>query len=166
MQSFREILSSFLFLFVFKKPRFAELGYIDLVIDDKPLLFIFWKLKYGNKLRLKQLKKTIRKKEGSLILKLPESIQAVDILISNTWRTNRKKIKINHTNLDKETAGLIIQQFQPLSNVKVKNTSVTVKRTKVSTPAKTIFLKPLRTSIKKQFRVKAGKFDYPLNKKL
>jgi hypothetical protein len=94
----RDKLVSFFFWiknsFVFQKPRFLDLEYVDYIIGDKPYFLISWNIKYAYKIKVKNTKFSSLKKHSSAYIAIPSEIDILEVSISNCWRSERQFITL------------------------------------------------------------------------
>lgn len=90
-----------------------HLEYIDIVVQDKMLFLITWHFKKAYRLSLPQLKTSFRKKAGAFVLKIPDSVQTLDIRISNLWTKKKFRVGLKKHILDNVSAKQLIRQLNP-----------------------------------------------------
>jgi hypothetical protein len=128
MQFFQKFLSGLRYFFYFQRPVFGQLDFIDIVIDSKPVFLIAWELVNGYRLKIVE-PKTVFKKSGAAIIKLPDNALFVDIVACNFWRRRRIRIPLIYVKLDENTISYLVQQFQPVSSVQLRLGTCVVKNT-------------------------------------
>jgi hypothetical protein len=161
MQRLQAILSAFRYFFLFRRPYFSQLDFIDLIIDNKAIFLIAWQIKRGHKIQIKPISKSHRRKEGALLLQIPSEIHSVEIIASNIWRKTRKTIYLKHTHFDDVSSSSLIKQFKPVTTTYIKQKTVSVRnklsRVKRIIPCiKSIKIRPVTT-----IKLKTEKFKYP-----
>ena len=102
-------------LFDFKKPAFAYLNYIDLVINNKAYFLLTWRLENAFKLEIKNLKFVTLKKGGSAYILIPNEIEFIELFISNVWISEKKLIKLIRTTISEQIDFIPKRQFTELS---------------------------------------------------
>lgn len=160
MQIIQPIASFLVSIFQFRKPIFSELDFIDLIIDNKPLLLIVWKIKWATKVKIIPLNEKF-KNAGSFILKIPTDIEFIQIVAINLWRKNIREIQLKHTQLDDATSAFLIKQFQPLTTLEVKKSIITLRHIKSEGKKSIIHIKPFKVYPTVKLRIETEKFKYP-----
>jgi hypothetical protein len=163
MSNLRSFISVVGYCFLFRKPLFTFLDYTDLIIDDKAVFLLTWKLVNGHKVKIKPLGRKYYSKEQSLIIRLDFKPIYIDIIACNYWRITRKRVKLNFIRLDDQTASLLIRGFMPLSTTVVNDFPVTVTHKKIGTRIFDLRLKISDIRFSKGITVKSSKFKYPSN---
>lgn len=153
--------STFRSLILFRKPKFAELDFVDLIIEDKPLFLIAWKIKNGYSIKLNPLHKTVRKVEGSFISELPPNTNSIELIASNFWRKNKRRIYLKHTKLNDVASQALIQQFKPLSTVEISDLIISTKNCNAIIKQANIQTRPFAITMKYNPNIKSTNINYP-----
>lgn len=103
------------YLFNFRKPVFESFDCIDIIIEDKPLFLLTWRICNGYLVKLKSLKKSIVDAEGSAVIKLSPRQNKIIIEAKNFWRKTSLEIPLVKYRLDKKTADELITSFKPFN---------------------------------------------------
>lgn len=88
--------------FTFQTPRFLTLHFSKLFIQNQAYLLLSWQLQHSNYLRIKQLKFKSHNSSGSAYIAIPDSIQNIEIKISNYWHKAVCVLPVKEINLDKQ----------------------------------------------------------------
>jgi len=160
LPTLRNILSASKLLLCFKKPRFGVLEVIDLVIDDKPLLLIAWKLEYGIGIKMEVFSKKYFRSCGTSVLGYRERTNTLEIKAFNLWRTTKVKVSIKHTTLDQKSAKTFTQQLQPLSTINLKSRTPGVRVPNTLTKLFPVNTHPLNIHVTKQLTLLSNRLKF------
>ncbi|NRF37754.1 hypothetical protein [Pedobacter foliorum] len=127
--------------FVFQKPRFLDLEYVDYVIGSKPFFLISWNIRYAYKVRVKNTKFSSLETHSSAYIAIPVETDVLEVIISNSWRSERQFIKLTRVVISDK-----IEFNMCLTGDLKKKTEVIMPSP--GTNPKTITVKTLNTSIK------------------
>lgn len=119
-------------LFDFRKPKILHLDFIDVVIADKMLLLLSWRLKRGHSLAIPVIGKKYSSRENAVVLKLPGHVDTVVITVSSFWRKTRYPLYLKKLKLDKGAADLLISRFRPFIMPSVSMKEVRTKKLEAS----------------------------------
>jgi hypothetical protein len=108
------------YFFHFKKLKILHFEFVDIVLEEKPLLLISWEFDYCYRLSIPKLKYSCSSKYGSIILKIPNDLKNLEIIIASIWRKRNLSIKLTRVSLTKEVSDLIIQELNPLAGPELK----------------------------------------------
>ena len=161
MKRLRAITRPLRFLFVFKKPVFIQMDYVDLVVDNRPLFVVCWYATSLYKLKIKPVKRSFFKKQGSFILQIPKETDVVEIIASNFWRRTNLIVPLKHIELDDKTSSLLIQKFKPLKTLEIKRAPLFLAGTKAVHPTFHIQPKQFQIHTRKTISVKIQNLKYP-----
>ncbi len=89
---FRFLLRHPLRLFDLRRPRIRQLDCIQLVFDNKCLLLVGWDAVPATGVRIRPGHTRFHSSSGAAICKLPTGTTAVDILVQNVWRSQKKQL--------------------------------------------------------------------------
>ncbi|RYE53853.1 MAG: hypothetical protein EOP48_13515, partial [Sphingobacteriales bacterium] len=128
------------YLFVFRKPSCTELDFIDLVIDDKALFLLSWKIEHGYKVRIRKTRAAFWEKEKAVVILLKKQTDHIEISISNLWRKTSFKVALKHTRFDEQTTTYLLKEIRT-----VKNTGEVI----WNTPLNGFTVHPIRIAIHK-----------------
>jgi hypothetical protein len=106
-------------LFCFKKPEFINLSYINVLVKDKPLLFIVWEIKNAWSVKLIPLQRRHYETKKVLILSIPKEQNDITIKAVNFWRKTKMGLTMYAVELDEASTAQLIQGFRPLNKVEV-----------------------------------------------
>lgn len=124
--------------FHFKQPVIYKLNYVDVLIKEKGLFLISWQFADNYKLSIGGIKKTYRFREGSVVLKMPQHVTELKLVISTWWRTKEYKIHLKKVQVDQAIANQLIQQLKPMPMICLVNENLKIAdkkfRTKIATP--------------------------------
>lgn len=109
----------------FSKPKFLNLDYIDIVLEEKTLLLISWKFKRHYKVKISSLNKTYRSYETAIVIKMPVETNQSTITIYSFWRKQKYRILFKKIRLNKETAQFLITKFKPVETLLIKTPIIT-----------------------------------------
>lgn len=102
-------------LFVFRKPSFAAFDFIDLVIHDKALFLLSWKVSQGYKLKIGRYGAAYWYKDHAVVILLKNNTHTVDITISNVWRKTKKRVTLQNTRFDHQTTSYLLGQIKSVN---------------------------------------------------
>jgi len=131
----------------FSKPRFLNLDYIDIVVEEKTLFLLSWKSKRHYKVKISPFNKTYNNHETAIVLKVPASTIELTITLHSFWRKRRYQVLLKKVKLDKETAKHLITKFKPIEMIRLKTPVVNAVRTFRGTNLPVIVLKKLSLKI-------------------
>ena len=134
----------------FSKPKFLNLDYTDIVVEDKTLFFISWKLKRHHKLKIYPLNQTYCNPESAVVLKMPAATEEIIITVHSLWRRRKYRVMLKKVRLDKETARHLIMGFKPVNMLNLKTLTVNCARPLRNTNLPVIDLYRHRIKIKTQ----------------
>ncbi|RFM26557.1 hypothetical protein [Deminuibacter soli] len=87
----------------FRKPRFASLDCIDLVVENRQLLLLSWDTVHAGKIRVSPGNIVYRKRNGAAVCSLPAGTACVTIKLSNVWRSVKTVLPLKHVHIDAQT---------------------------------------------------------------
>lgn len=116
-------------LFDFSKPKFLNLDYIDIVVEEKTLFLVSWKSERHHKIKISPLNKTYRHHETAIVLKVPTRTAELTITLHSLWRRRKYRVSLKKVKLDKETAQHLIMRFKPVEMLGLKTPDVNSVRT-------------------------------------
>lgn len=141
MGKINKITEALKFLFIFKKPFFEKLDFIDVIIDNRPFFLVAWELRSGYKINIKEPSKTVKKTSSAVILKLHPSMEIITLTACNLWRKRSIDITLHHTEVDSATAAAFIQQLDPIQTLSAKERNIAVKNTSLTSIKNIIHIK-------------------------
>ena len=97
--------------FDFRRPRFRHLDCIDLVLENKLLLFLSWDTLHSSKICIRPGAAVYRTTVGAAICRLPMGATSVDIILRNTWRSTRTSFRLKRIAVDQQTINYIDAYF-------------------------------------------------------
>jgi hypothetical protein len=106
-------------IFCFKKPEIIHLSYINVLVKNKPVLFIAWQVKHARLIKLLPLKRRYFGLNNAIILALPIERTEVKLTIVNFWRQTAIKLDLNTVEMDQTTTAQLIHGFHPLNKMEV-----------------------------------------------
>lgn len=95
--------------------------FVDVLIEEKPLLLVVWKLDGGYKICLKEPGIMFREQSGAKIILLPEMKNSVRLVAHNFWRSTIVVLSLKYVKLDEKSAGAILNELQNPPSLEVKN---------------------------------------------
>ncbi len=113
----------------FSKPRFLNLDYINIVVEEKMFFLVSWKSKRHHKVKISPPNKTYRNHETAIVLKVSAPTTELIITLHSLWRKCRYRVLLNKVKLDKETAQHLIIRFKPVEMLRLKTPAVNSVRT-------------------------------------
>jgi len=149
--------------FAFRKPVFSHLDYIDLIIEDKALFLLSWKVANAHKIEIKPLGRKYYSKESSVIVRLENRPTYINIIASSFWRKNKKCIHLTYTRLDDQGASCLIHDFARLSSIAVKDLHFHLKDSKIQIRAFHLRTQIPTVRYSKMISINSSKFNYPSN---
>jgi hypothetical protein len=111
----KNIISVIFNLFNFDRPRFAQLRYTDVVINNKAYFLVSWKIEGGYKFKIKSLNYRSYKSSGSAYIAIPDDINAIELVISNLWKSDTKKIALLRQSISSQLDFFPVKQFKELT---------------------------------------------------
>jgi hypothetical protein len=108
-------------LFSFRKPRFIECEFVDILIEEKPLFLIVWKLDGGYKICLKGTGIKLREKSGAKIIMLGNMPGSIRLTAHSFWRSTTVIISLKYIKLDDKSAAALLRELQNPTSLEVKN---------------------------------------------
>jgi hypothetical protein len=111
----KNIISVIFNLFNFRKPRFAQLRYTDVVIDDRAFFLITWQLEAGYKLKIKSLNYRSYKSSGSAYIAIPADVDHIELVTSNVWKYATKQITLVRQPILSQVDFFPVKQFEALA---------------------------------------------------
>lgn len=85
---------------------------MDVLIEEKPLLLVVWKLDGGYKICLKEPGIKFREQSGAEIILLPEMKNSVRLVAHNLWRSTTVILSLKYLKLDEKSAGALLNELQ------------------------------------------------------
>lgn len=148
-------------LFCFKRPELINFSYINVLINDKPTLFVVWEIKNVWSVKIIPLKRRYFTTKNTLILSIPKDQNEVVFKASNLWRETNIKLTMRAVELDEVTIAQLIDGFRPLSKLEVSAPIVWNIRNKIA--MKSISIKQKNSFIKEidPFNINIHPFNYP-----
>lgn len=148
-------------LFDFGKPKFLNLDYIDIVVEEKALFLISWKFKRYHKVKINPLNKTYNNHETAIVVKLPASTAELIITLHSFWRKRKYCVLLKKVKLDKTISQHLIMRFKPVHMLKLKTASPSSIHTLRHTNLPTIALQKLEFKINKSsLSINTNKLTY------
>jgi hypothetical protein len=138
---------------------FSELDFIDLIIDNNPLLLIVWKIRWATKVKIIPVNENFKNK-GSFILKIPPDTEFIQIVATNLWRKNTRRIQLKHTQLNDAAGAFLIKQFQPFTTLDIKKSIITLQHIKCECKKSIIHIKTFKVYPTVKLRIETEKFKY------
>jgi hypothetical protein len=143
-----------------RKPRFKNLDFVDLIIDEKPLFLLAWELSNGNGIRIINPSGLYRNPEGSIVITIPKDLDTITVTAFNYWRKNSVTVRLKHTQLDTETAASLIQNLRVFNTVKIKQSPLHVNIAQPGLRQTIIHLNTSGISIRNINAIKTLKLNY------
>lgn len=95
----KEIINRIRYIFNFKTPHFLDIHYVDYMIENKSYFLFSWKYRNAFKLSIKKLDYSTSKSRGSGYIIVPENVNNIEIIISNTWKKTTFQISFSKTKI-------------------------------------------------------------------
>lgn len=76
---------------------------MDLVLENKLLLFISWDTAHAKKIYIRPGKAFYRMATGAAICRLPIATQSVDVILRNSWRSKKMSFQLKRVAVDDQT---------------------------------------------------------------
>ncbi len=108
-------------LFTFRKPRFIECEFVDILIEEKPLFLIIWKLDGGYKICLKGTGIRFREKSGAKVIMLGNMPGSIRLTAHSFWRSTTVIIPLKYIQLDDKSARALLRELKNPTSLEVKN---------------------------------------------
>jgi hypothetical protein len=99
----------------FARPRLVQLDYARFVIDHKAFFLISWEIKKGYRLKIKKLNYQTFISSGSAYIAIPESIDHLDLVISNLWRSYRVPVTLIRQTVSAQVDFFPVKQFAEIT---------------------------------------------------
>lgn len=148
-------------LFCFRKPDVKSLTYINVIVANKPSLFIVWEIENVLYVKLASYKGRHYAKKRAMVISTAGGQQEIIMKATNFWRTTKTVLQIRVVQLDKAIVSELINGFRPLSRKEVIipfiskiNANFEIKQIIVSNQ-----IKPFK--IKERFNINIQNFNYP-----
>lgn len=147
-------------LLCFKKPEIIHLSYINVLIKDKPVLFIAWEIENSLSVKLIPLRRRYAEGVNALILSMPKELNEVTVKAANFWRKAIVSLPVCTVELDEVATAQLISGFRPLSKLEVHAPYIAGIRSKAKVSSFNI--KQRSTCIKNidRFNINIQSFNY------
>jgi hypothetical protein len=148
-------------LVCFKKPELIHLSYINVLVKEKPILFIVWEVKNGWSVKFIPLKRRYHEASNALVLSIPEELNEITLKAANFWRKTRITFTMCAVELDRVATAQLIHDFWHLN--KVEALAPLVLNIKNKATIKPVSIKQRNSFIKKidRFNINIQPFNYP-----
>ena len=104
------------YLFVFSSPKLTSLVYSQVFIEQKSYIYLHWEVENGYKMQIRNFRKVYPSK-CILVLKVPGSLECLEIKYSNFWKTRKETINLGKITIDSDILPkLLDQQFHGIND--------------------------------------------------
>lgn len=148
-------------LFCFKKPEVKNLSYINVLVDQKPILFIVWEVKNAGFVKLIPFKGRYYSSQKAMALSLLYDRQQITMKTANFWRSTKTVLNMQAVQLDQATLSELIKGFRPLNKIEVDSPVLYNIRNRVSIKNLTITARSKPMELKQRFGANIQPFNYP-----
>lgn len=148
-------------LFYFGKPEITNLSYLNVLIKDKPALFVVWEIKNAWSVKIIPLKPRYYTAKKALILSIPKDQKVITLKAANFWRKTTLNLTMRAVDLDETTTAQLINSFRPLNKMELCVPHLSNIRNKVA--IKPVSIKQRNSFIKNinRFNINIQPFNYP-----
>ena len=87
-------------IFILRIPMLSHLDYVDYVAEEKSYFVFTWRMKNAYRLKIKSAKFKSHLKSGSAYTALLGNDNHLEIIISNSWRSQKYLIKLRRIIID------------------------------------------------------------------
>jgi len=150
-------------LFCFRKPEFVNFNYINVLVKNKPLLFIAWEIKNACSIKLIPLKQRFSIAQNAVIINVPEEQNKIVFKVANFWRKRKIELNMHAVALDETTASWLIHGFSPLNKLETSIPLVSGIRNKIIIRPGSVKQRNVRIQKIARFNINTQPFTYLLN---
>ena len=102
------------YFFDFKRIEIQKLDFVDIIVNEKSLLLLSWKTSRRYFISIPALHMKYTSAFNSIVLKIPDGIDKIKLVISSSWRTRKLIITLKRVELSDKASIYIIKQLIPL----------------------------------------------------